>query len=44
MTSQINIIILIALIKVSVARLKPFQSLRKQTEGNGDSDNAAKAR
>lgn len=40
----INIIILIALIKVSVARLKPFQSLRKQTEGNGDSDNAAKAR
>lgn len=40
----INIIILIALIKVSVARLKPFQSLRKQTEDNGDSDNAAKAR
>lgn len=40
----INIIIMIALIKVSVARFKPFQSLRKKTQDSGNSDNAAKAR
>lgn len=39
-----NIIIMIALIKVSVARLKPLKSLHKNTEDNGYSDNAAKAR
>lgn len=39
-----NIIIMIALIKVSVARLEPLKSLHNNTEVYGNSDNAAKAR